>query len=95
MYEPIQIDAQRVHKFLTTLQEYGSCRITGIDGGTHRVLIDSELVTQALRFIHGDHKVSALKLSLEEKKTMFRMQEDSVTKMVYNNLVDTNVKLPL
>ena len=53
------------------LQEDGSCKITGIDGGTHSLLVDSELVTQALNLIHGDHKVSALKLFIEEKKIVF------------------------
>ena len=43
--KPIQIDAQRVHEFLTTLQEDGSCKITGVDGGTRNVLVDSEPVT--------------------------------------------------
>ena len=59
------------------------------------MLIDSEMVSLALKFIHGDHNVSSMKLSLEEKKEVFKMQDDSVMKMVYNNLVDQNVKLPL
>ena len=89
----IEIDAQRVHEFLTTLQEDGSYKIIGRDGGTHEALIDSELVTQALKFIHGEHKVSALKLSMEEKKTIFKTKDDTSSEMVYSNLVDQNVKL--
>ena len=60
------------------------------------MLIDNELVTQAqLKFIHRDHKVSTLKLSMEEKNIVFRMWDDSMIGMVYKNLVDPNVKLPL
>ena len=36
-----------------------------------------------------------MKLSLEEKKQASKMQDDSVMEMVYNNLVDQNVKFPL
>ena len=53
------------------------------------------MVSQALKFIHGDHNVSSMKLSLEEKKQVFKMQDDSIIEMVYNSLVDQNVKLPL
>ena len=49
------------------------------------------MVSQALKFIHGDHNVSSMKLSLEEKKKVFKIQDDSITEMVYNNLVDQNV----
>ena len=65
------------------------------DGATHRLLIDNEMVSQALNFIHGNHNVSSMKLSLEEKKQVFKMHDDSITEMVYNKLVDQNVKLPL
>ena len=58
-------------------------------------MIDSDMVSQALKFIHGDHNVSSMKLSLEEKRQVFKMQDNSVIEMVYNNLVDQNVKLPL
>ena len=57
--------------------------------------VDSDMVSQALKFIHGDHKVSSMKLSMEEKRQVFKMQDESVTKMVYNNVVDQNVKLSL
>ena len=36
-----------------------------------------------------------MKLSLEEKKQVFKMKDDSVMEIVYNNLMDQNVKLPL
>ena len=61
----------------------------------HRVKIDSDMVSQALRFIHGDHNGSSMKLSLEEKRQVCKLQDDSVIEMVYNNSVDQNVKLPL
>ena len=93
--KPIQIDAQRVHQFLTSIQEDGTCKMIGPDGATTSVRIDSDMVTQALKFFPGDHNVSSMKLSLEEKKKVFKMQDDSVTKMVYNNLMDQGVKLPL
>ena len=62
--KPIQIDAQKVHQFLTLIQEDKTCRITGSDGAYHRVMIDSDMVSQALKFIHGDHNVNSMKLSL-------------------------------
>ena len=91
----MEIDAQRVHQFLTTITEDGTCKVNGADREVSELRIDGQVVTQALRFIHGDHKVSALKLSIEEKKTMFKMQDDSFTEMVYSNLVDHQVRLPL
>ena len=57
--------------------------------------IDGEMITQALKIIHGGNNVSSMKLSLEEKKQVFKMQDDSVTEMTYNNLVDQHVRLPL
>ena len=86
--KPIQIDAQRVHQFLTSIQEDGTCRMMGLDGATTSVRIDSDMVTQALKLFQGDHNVSTMKLSLEEKKQVFIMQDDFVIKMVYSNLVD-------
>ena len=47
--KPIQIDAQRVHQFLTSIQEDGTCRMMGLDGATTSVRIDSDMVTQALK----------------------------------------------
>ena len=41
--------------------------------------IDGEMITQALKIIHGGNNVSSMKLSLEEKKQVFKMQDDSVT----------------
>ena len=93
--KPVEIDAQRVHQFLTTITKDETCRVNGADGKVFKLKINGQVVTQELRFIHGDHKVSALKLSIEEKKTVFKMQDDFVTKMVYNNLVDHQVRLPL
>ena len=57
--------------------------------------IDGEMITQALKIIHGENNVSSMKLSLEEKKQVFKMQDDSLTDMTYNNLVDQHVRLPL
>ena len=51
-------------------------------------MVDIDMVTRALRLIHKDHKVSNLKLSLEEKKMVFKMKNDSNSEMVYANLVD-------
>ena len=66
-----------------------------LDVVTTNFRIDSDMVTQALKFFLGDHNVSTMKLSLEEKKQVFKMQDDSVTEMVDNNLLDQGVKLPL
>ena len=75
--KPIQIDAQRVHQFLISIQEDGTCRMMGSDGATISVWIDSDMVTQSLKFFSGDHNVSTMKLFLEEKKQVFKMQDDS------------------
>ena len=80
---------------MTTIAEDGTCRVSGMDGQMTELRIDGQMVSQALRFLQGDHKVSAMKLSIEEKRSVFKMQDDSVTEMVYNNLVDHQVKLPL
>ena len=51
-------------------------------------MVDSDMVTRALRLIHKDHKVSNMKLSLEEKKTIFKVKDDTSSEMVYANLVN-------
>ena len=53
------------------------------------------MVTRALRLIQGEHKVSGLKLSLEEKKSIFGMRDDTSNEMVYANLIDQSITLPL
>ena len=71
--KPIQIDAQRVHQFLTSIQEDGTWRMIGPDGATTSVRLDSDMVTQALKFFLRDHNISSIKLSLEEKKQVFKI----------------------
>ena len=93
--KPVEIDAKRVHQFLTSIAEDGTCRVSGMDGQMTELRIDGQMVSHAFRFLQGDHKVSTMKLSIEEKRLVFKMQDDSVTEMVYNNLVDHQVKLPL
>ena len=66
----------------------------GRDGGKVELSMDSDMVTRALRLIQGEHNVSKLKLSLEEKKSTFRMRDDTSSEMVYANLIDQLVKLP-
>ena len=81
-------------QLLTSIQDDGTCQITGLEGATHQVRI-GEMITQALKIIHGENNVSSTKLYLEEKKQVFKMQDDSVTELTYNNLVDQHVRLPL
>ena len=64
--KPIQIDAQMVHQFLTSIQKDGTCRMIGPDDATTSVRIDSDMVTQALKFFPRDHNISSIKLSLED-----------------------------
>ena len=45
--KPCEIDAQRVHEFMTTLQEKGTCKIMGRNGGLEEFLITREIVTLA------------------------------------------------
>ena len=91
--KPIEIDARRVHEFLTSLQEDNTCQVTDRDGGKVELLVDSDMVTGALKLIHGEHKVSGLKLSIEEKKTVFKMRDDTSSEMVYGNLIDQLVRI--
>ena len=79
---------KKVHQFLTSIQDDGTCKITKSDGAYHRVMIDNDTVSQALKFIHGDHNVSSMKLSLEEKKLVFKMRDEISNKMVYANLIN-------
>ena len=62
--KPCKIDAQRVHEFMTTLQENGTCKITVKDGGVEEALITSEIVIQDLHLLEGNHQVGTMKLSL-------------------------------
>ena len=93
--KPCKIDSQRVHEFVETLQENGACKIIGRDGGFEEVLITREIVTQALHLLERNHKVSAMKLTLEEKKSVFKLEAAASSEMVYANLIDERVKLPL
>ena len=56
--KPVEIDARRCHEFLTSLQEDGTCQIIDRDGGKVEFLVDSDMVTRALRLIQGEHNVS-------------------------------------
>ena len=80
---------------MTTLQDNGTCRIIGKDGGLVEVLITREIVTQALHLLEGNHKVNAMKLALEGKKSVLKLEIATSSEMVYANLVEENVKLPL
>ena len=58
-------------------------------------MITREIVTQVLHLIEGNHEVSSMKLTLEEKKSVFRLEAVTRSKMVYTNLIEERVKLPL
>ena len=77
----VEIDARRVHEFLTSLQNNGTCRIANKDGELIKLMVDSDMVATTLRLIQGEHNVSGLKLSLEEKKSVFRMRDDTSSEM--------------
>ena len=58
---------------MTTIAEDGTCRVSRMDGQMTELRIDGQLVSQALKFLEGDHKVSTMKLSIEEKRSIFKM----------------------
>ena len=49
--KPVEIDAKRVHQFLTTIAEDGTCRVNGMDGQMTELRIDGQMVSQALRLL--------------------------------------------
>ena len=49
--KPVEMDARRVDEFLTALQDNGTCRIIDRDGGLIKIIVDSDMVTRALRLI--------------------------------------------
>ena len=51
----------------------------------------SSLVRQSLRhytFFEGNNQVSTMKLSLEEKKSVFKLEAKTSSEMVYTNLIE-------
>ena len=87
------MDARRLHKLLTTLEEDGSCRLTDEHGEQVLVNISNETVVRALHIQEGNYDTSAMKLSLKEKLTVFKA--DKPKEGVYLELRDDRVKLAL
>ena len=63
--KPCKVDALRIHKLTTSLQENGTCQLTHLDGEIVEVQISRDIVTRALMIQEGNHSFSTMKLTSE------------------------------
>lgn len=90
--KPCQVDAQRAHELLSTLQEDGTCTLTDKDGEKVQVNITSDLIVRAFKLNEGGYDTSSLKLTLKDRAATFTSDKyDSV----YTELRIPEVKLAL
>ena len=87
------MDALRIHKLMTTLQEDGTCQFTHQDGEVVELQISKDIVTKALMIQEGNHSFIGMKLTIEERRVAFKF--DRVNESVYDNLQEEMVRLPL
>lgn len=89
---PWGTDVKRAYQLLSTLDEDGNATIEGHDGAMRQVLIDEEMVSNALKLPRGKHSLVSRSIVEETQATFSLVPGQEYT---FRDMVQKEAELPL